>query len=284
MGRTVPLKIYNVRKKQVHCLGCSKKFSEKLYNRHVSDLQSPCRRKLKSGLVRFQYGRGSAAGGVRGVNESVQRATSHNYGMLIADEFQLYPSPSSSNRSGIRWLRPPNPSGSIYYFYCTCISKSIFVDNQPAFSPEVSQQAAPDFSTAPSRVSGVHPDLLTSANNTGDENKLYMERYPLPATVISHHTLPSSFAESLLEPELHKSFRRDNPWWPCKSRAEFELISVVHRMETSEARINELIKSEFVSKFLLTCRACNLVLTYSTSSKLIVKNPDFETLKNLNTT
>jgi hypothetical protein len=39
----------------------------------------------------------------------------------------------------------------------------------------------------------------------------------------------------------------ENEWWPCKSRTEFQLLSILHRIDGAERHITELLKSEFMS-------------------------------------
>jgi hypothetical protein len=56
-----------------------------------------------------------------------------------------------------------------------------------------------------------------------------------------------SFRSTLNEDQEHLKYRRENPWWPCKTPAEFRLISLIHRMGISEVEIDELLNSEFVS-------------------------------------
>jgi hypothetical protein len=84
-------------------------------------------------------------------------------------------------------------------------------------------------------------------------DRIFVEEYPRPRESQSSDVGYGHFTNDLHESAEQRLFRRDNPWWPCQSRAEFQILSVLHRLNLSESQLNELLKTDFVS---LACRMC----------------------------
>lgn len=84
-------------------------------------------------------------------------------------------------------------------------------------------------------ISPDHPVLAGTVPNI--KSTCYVEDYQGAAAIFGH----VDHSSQQLVPN------RENEWWPCKSRAEFQLLSIIHRMDSAESRVTELLKSEFVS-------------------------------------
>ena len=90
-----------------------------------------------------------------------------------------------------------------------------------------------------------HIPLPNPIGRIDQQRGIYIEEYP-GASEIFGDSGWEHFRLSMNEPSEHVRRRQTHPWWPCSSRMEFELLTCLHRLEASEAQIDDLLKTEFV--------------------------------------